>query len=91
MVPVFRRLYEACMEKGLPIGCAPNVHVSLVMLPEECRGLSTRRFPWQTLKLKAMAGGLPPRLRAAAGAARRARRGVARQPLPPRGVGVRAS
>ena len=55
MVPVFRRLYEACMEKGLPIGCAPNVHVSLVMLPEECRGLSTRRFPWQTLKLKAMA------------------------------------
>ncbi len=55
MIPVFRRLYEACMEKGLPIGCAPNVHVSLVMLPEECRSLSNRRFPWQTLKLKAMA------------------------------------
>jgi hypothetical protein len=55
MVPVFRRLYEACMEKGLPIGCAPNVHVSLVMLPEECRSLSPRRFPWQRLKLKAMA------------------------------------
>src|SRR5262249_18149902 len=30
MVPVFRRLYEACMEHGLPIGLAPNVHVSLV-------------------------------------------------------------
>ena len=45
MVPVFRRLYEACMEKGLPIGCAPNIHVSLVMLPEECRALSPRRFP----------------------------------------------
>jgi hypothetical protein len=55
MVPVFRRLYEACMEKGLPIGCAPNVHVSLVLLPEECRTLSPRRFPFQTLKLKAMA------------------------------------
>ncbi|MEO8503419.1 MAG: radical SAM protein [Acidobacteriota bacterium] len=55
LVPVFRRLYEACMERGLPIGCAPNVHVSLVMLPEECRGLSSRRFPWQTLKLRAMA------------------------------------
>jgi hypothetical protein len=54
MVPVFRRLYEACMEAGLPIGCAPNVHVSLVMLPEECRGLSTRRYPWQSLKLEAM-------------------------------------
>ena len=55
MVPVFQRLYEACMEKGLPIGCAPNIHVSLVMLPEECRALSDRRFRWQTLKLKAMA------------------------------------
>ena len=55
MIPVFRRLYEACMEKGLPIGCAPNVHVSLVMLPEECRSLSDRWFPWQSLKLKAMA------------------------------------
>jgi hypothetical protein len=55
LVPVFRRLYEACMEKGLPIGCAPNVHVSLVLLPEECRWLSPRRFFWQRLKLKAMA------------------------------------
>jgi uncharacterized radical SAM superfamily protein len=55
LVPVFRRLYEACMERSLPIGCAPNVHVSLVMLPEECAGLSPRRFPWRSLKLKAMA------------------------------------
>lgn len=55
LVPVFRRLYEACMEEGLPIGCAPDVHVSLVMLPEECRGLSPKRYFWQTLKLKIMA------------------------------------
>lgn len=55
MVPVFRHLYEACMERGLPIGVAPNIHVSLVMLPEECRFLSPRRYPWQSLKLKAMA------------------------------------
>jgi uncharacterized radical SAM superfamily protein len=55
LVPVFRRLYEACMERGLPIGCAPNVHVSLVLLPEECRKLSSRRFPIKTLKLKALA------------------------------------
>src|SRR6185436_4125164 len=54
LVPVFRRLYEACMERGLPIGCAPNVHVSLVLLPEECRSLSDRRFPLQSLKLKLM-------------------------------------
>lgn len=54
MVPVFTRLYEACMERGLPIGCAPNVHVSLVMLPEECRMLSNRSFRWQRFKLGAM-------------------------------------
>lgn len=52
LVPVFRRLYEACMERGLPIGCAPNVHVSLVLLPEEARTLSKRRFPFQELKLR---------------------------------------
>ncbi|HET7295138.1 MAG TPA: radical SAM protein [Vicinamibacteria bacterium] len=55
MVPVFRRLYEACMERGLPIGVAPNIHVSLVMLPDECRSLSPRRYPWQSLKLAAQA------------------------------------
>jgi hypothetical protein len=53
MVPVFRALYEACMAHGLPIGCAPNVHVSLVMLPEEARALSTRRFPVRELKRRA--------------------------------------
>jgi hypothetical protein len=55
LVPVFRRLYEACMERRLPIGCAPNVHVSLVLLPEECRTLSPRRFPLQRAKLRALA------------------------------------
>ena len=54
MVPVFRHLYEACMDRGLPIGCAPNVHVSLVMLPEECRTLSRKRYPFQQLKLSVM-------------------------------------
>lgn len=54
IVPVFRRLYEACMERGLPIGCAPNVHVSLVALPEECASLSPRRYPLQSLKLALM-------------------------------------
>jgi hypothetical protein len=55
LVPVFRRLYEACMERRLPIGCAPNVHVSLVLLPEECRTLSPRRYRFQSMKLRAMA------------------------------------
>jgi hypothetical protein len=39
VLPVFQALYERCTERGLPIGIAPNVHVSLVMLPEECRAL----------------------------------------------------
>ena len=42
MVPVFRHFYEACMTKKLPIGVAPNIHVSLVMLPEECAYLSPK-------------------------------------------------
>lgn len=54
MIPVFRRLYDACMERGLPIGCAPNIHVSLVMLPEECEAFSSRTFRWQRAKLGIM-------------------------------------
>jgi len=50
LIPVFRRLYEACMERGLPIGCAPNIHVSLVMLPEECASFSSRHFYFQDMK-----------------------------------------
>lgn len=56
LVPVFRRLYEACMERGLPIGAAPDIHVSLVMLPEECSLLSDERYPLGALKLKLLGG-----------------------------------
>lgn len=35
MIPVFARQYTACIENGVPIGIAPNVKVSLVLLPEE--------------------------------------------------------
>lgn len=71
LVPVFRRLYEACMEQGLPIGCAPDVHVSLVLLPEECRSLSPKRYPFQTLKLKAMAAAFARRFAKRCAARRR--------------------
>jgi hypothetical protein len=43
LLPVFQRLYDACMEKNLPIGLAPNIHVSLVLLPDECRFISPNR------------------------------------------------
>jgi len=57
LIPVFRRLYEACMEKDLPIGLAPNVHVSLVLLPEECRWFldDPWKYRWKEFKLRAMA------------------------------------
>ncbi len=54
--PVFRRLYEAVMEKGIPVGIAPHVHVSLVLLPEECRWFldHPNKHWFGELKLKAM-------------------------------------
>jgi hypothetical protein len=52
MVPVFRHFYEACMRKGLPVGVAPNIHVSLVMLPEECAYLSPLGRGFHFLKQK---------------------------------------
>lgn len=42
LLPVFQRLYECCMDNNLPIGLAPNIHVSLVLLPDECRFLVDR-------------------------------------------------
>ena len=37
LIPVFKRLYEVCIENGIPTGIAPNIRVSLVILPEEGR------------------------------------------------------
>jgi hypothetical protein len=53
MVPIFRRCYEACMEHGLPLGIAPNVHVSIVLLPDEGRWFldDPNRYRWQEWKL----------------------------------------
>jgi hypothetical protein len=66
MVPVFRRLYEACMDRGLPIGVAPNIHVSLVLLPEECRWFldNPRRYWWREARLRAMAAAFRARFAA---------------------------
>ncbi|RLC44610.1 MAG: hypothetical protein DRH70_08640 [Candidatus Coatesbacteria bacterium] len=37
VAPIFARLYQRCMEHNLPIGIAPNIKVSMVLLPEEGR------------------------------------------------------
>jgi len=56
MKPVFAHLWEACMRHGLPVGIAPNVKVSIVMLPEECRWLhaTPNAFPFKRAKLALM-------------------------------------
>ncbi|MDP8254325.1 MAG: radical SAM protein [Candidatus Alcyoniella australis] len=52
LIPVFKRLYESCMEKKLPLGIAPNINVSIILKPEECRWFSDDpgRFWKQDLK-----------------------------------------
>lgn len=68
MIPVFAHYYARCMDRGLPIGVAPNVHVSIVMNPEECRWLlpPEKRDGWkmQRLKLAAMRKGFGAYFRA---------------------------
>jgi hypothetical protein len=58
MIPVFAAQYEATMEQGLPIFVAPNINVSLVLLPWEARWLVPRavrrRFALQEAKMAAM-------------------------------------
>ncbi|MBU1700202.1 MAG: hypothetical protein KJ970_07175 [Candidatus Eisenbacteria bacterium] len=56
MVPIFRRLYETCMDNNLPIGVAPNIHVSLVMLPEEGKWLVDKpgKYKLKEMKLKTL-------------------------------------
>lgn len=42
-IPAFKRMYEVCLENNIPFGIAPNIKVSIVLLPEECRHLSSVR------------------------------------------------
>jgi len=56
MVPVFARMYDACVEHGLPMGIAPNIEVSIVMNPEQGKYLSDKpnARPLNRLKIKLM-------------------------------------
>lgn len=54
VLPVFAHAYVRCMERGLPIGVAPNVKVSIVMNPEEGRWLlpPAQRNRWRLRRWK---------------------------------------
>ncbi len=52
MLPVFSHFYEQVMRHGLPVGIAPNVKVSLIMLPEECRELSANPDGYKLTRTK---------------------------------------
>ncbi len=56
MAPVFARLYQLCMERNLPIGIAPNIQVSIVLLPDEGRYFldNPKQYPLKRAKLWAM-------------------------------------
>ena len=40
MRTVMRRVFESCMERGIPIGMAPNIEVSLIVNPDDARDLA---------------------------------------------------
>jgi hypothetical protein len=44
MVAVMRYMYDACRKKGIPVGIAPNIEVSLIVQPDDCRYLVKRDF-----------------------------------------------
>jgi uncharacterized radical SAM superfamily protein len=54
VLPVFAHAYRRCMERGLPIGIAPRVNVSIVMNPEEGRWLlpPAERGRWRLRRLR---------------------------------------
>jgi len=61
MVRVMRRVFESCMEKGIPIGLAPNIEVSLVVNPTDARylvpsSLKKKLYLARLKAMKAMAG-----------------------------------
>lgn len=56
MVPVFRHVYEACRKHDIPIGLAPNIEVSLIVQPNDCKYLVPRDWAFHSYegKLKLM-------------------------------------
>jgi hypothetical protein len=44
MVQIMRYMYDRCMKKGIPIGVAPNIEVSLIVQPDDGRYLVPRNL-----------------------------------------------
>ena len=42
MIGVMKYMYESCLKKGIPIGVAPNIEVSLIVQPDDGRYLAER-------------------------------------------------
>ncbi len=40
MYPVFRHLYRRVVDRGIPVGLAPNIHVSIIVTPAEARAFA---------------------------------------------------
>ena len=52
MKTVMHHMYQSCMKKGLPIGMAPNIEVSLVVQPDDAQYLVPRTSSFYLYKLK---------------------------------------
>jgi hypothetical protein len=54
MASVMLYMYDACRKKGIPIGIAPNIEVSLIVQPDDARYLAQRNasFYWNEWMLK---------------------------------------
>lgn len=52
MVGVMRHMYEACRRRGIPIGAAPNIEVSLIVNPDDAQYLVPRTFGFRVGRLK---------------------------------------
>lgn len=46
MLIIFRKVASACQQHHIPVGLVPNLEVSLVMTPDDCRYLADLNFAW---------------------------------------------
>jgi hypothetical protein len=45
-------MYEACMENDIPVGLAPNLHISIVIQPQEGRYFLDNRNKYRAKEMK---------------------------------------